>query len=317
VFDPETAGRAILGRGRTALGANENDAASLDGILAEVDALASRGRHLPAVAALKRALRLDLAVDAQHELHLRLATLYRKMNLEEEANREVLTVAAHWVDEGRIIEARNLLASNEALLPGGVGMLGDIPSDPAAAREALAELLRTLRHGKGPGQIAGIRPGARIPSEVPASGETPVSSPGGRPRKRREISREVPMEAAGEVSIEMPIRNPPLASSMDARIAELEANVRANREDLKSHLKLADLFSRAGRKRDAAEHYTVVAALFEVGGFPHKAIAAYKQALLHDPARRNLHSRLGDLYTHLGMSAEASAEFAKADPAAR
>lgn len=272
----------------------------------EAERLEKAGYFLKAVAALKKLARAELPAEDLHDTHLRLARVYRAMNLAEEADREILAVAMHWNEEGRTMEARNLLVSNADLLPGGIAMLGDLPADGEAGRTALDELLRCLTNVRRPAPqppedtpIDELLPSPKLPSPKGSSsrGGGSRNSPPGVPLPQPALDTR---DARG-------------ASRLDQAIDRLGESVQRNPADVGSRLKLADLLLKAGRTPDGIAHLVLGAVHHEKAGEPHEALKIYKQILKITPERRELHNRLGDIYTHLGLLAEAALEYKKAE----
>ena len=254
------------------------------------------GFFLKAVAALKKIARADLPADDIHDTHLRLSRVYRAMGLEAEANRELLAVAAHWNDEGRAADARNLLAGCEALLPGGIAMLGALPADGEAGREALDALIRAL----------GVAPKPRLvpPEDTPIDDLLPAPSLPSHPRSGPRVPQPQPaLDRSANRS----------SSRIDEMIDRIGAQVEEDPTDITRRLKLAELLLKAGRLADGITHLVLAAKHHEKSGEPHKAIAVYKEVLKVAPERRELHNRLGDIFKHLGMTTEAESEYKKAE----
>lgn len=287
----------------------------LQAALHEVERFEKAGFFLKAVAALRSLANASLPADDIHRIHLRLADLYRREGLLDEANREVLAVAGHWNDEGRTLEARDLLACAEGLLPGGVAMLGDLPGDREAAHDALAALIDSLRAprpsvlGDEPTPVNddddALLPGLKGSGKLPAlpSSSTARGGPGTRgPR--------VPLPAAqADGTGDESARRSPL----DEHIDRTGTLVQKDPSDVKARIKLAELLLKAGRTPDGIAHLVLAAVHYEKLGEPHRAVQLYKRVLEVAPERRELHSRLGDIYTHLGLLAEAATEYKKAE----
>lgn len=271
----------------------------------EVERLEKAGYFLKAVALLRRLARTEIPLEEIHKVHLRLADLYRHQGLDEQADREVLAVAAHWVEEGRVTEARALLAKNEHLLPGGIASMGEIPGDPESARDALLALIRGLQAPQAPQADReptpaddDLLPGLKGAGKLPA---LPASAGSKGPR--------VPLPAAALD----PGRQGNTRSPIDEHIERVGALVQSDPGDVKNRIKLAELLLKAGRHSDGIAHLVLAAVHFEKAGEPHKAVQVYKRVLEVAPERRELHNRLGDIYTHLGLLAEAATEYKKAE----
>jgi tetratricopeptide (TPR) repeat protein len=96
---------------------------------------------------------------------------------------------------------------------------------------------------------------------------------------------------------------------VDRAIQELMKILVGHPANVRTRLKLGDLFAKTGQNANAAAQYIHVAESYSSDGFLLKAVAVYKQVLKLDPSLIDVHRRLGDLYQQLGLSADAAIQF--------
>ena len=95
----------------------------------------------------------------------------------------------------------------------------------------------------------------------------------------------------------------------DKAIAQYQKLVAADKRDVRSLLKIGDLYVRAGNRGSAIETYEIVASHYAAQGFFLKAIAVYKQILKLDPSRLDAQVRLGEMYEQLQLVSDAMSVF--------
>ena len=88
-------------------------------------------------------------------------------------------------------------------------------------------------------------------------------------------------------------------------IAEYRKLLRADPSDIRTWLKIGDLYTRMGARKEATETYIRVAEQYTHSGFHLKAIAVYKQVLSIDPTLVVIHQYLAASYLELGLTSEA------------
>src|SRR5512138_2461772 len=94
-------------------------------------------------------------------------------------------------------------------------------------------------------------------------------------------------------------------------IDEYRKVLTADPRDIRTRLKLIDLYGRAGRKKEAIDECLQVAESYSDQGFYLKSIAVYKQALRIDPENPKLFRNMGELYVKQGLVGDALAVFKK------
>jgi tetratricopeptide (TPR) repeat protein len=95
------------------------------------------------------------------------------------------------------------------------------------------------------------------------------------------------------------------AGKFDKAILEYEKLVREDPADIRTWLKMGDLYTRMGSRGDATATYIKVAEQYQKAGFHLKAVAVYKQILKIDPTLVDVYEMLADAYLHLGLTSEA------------
>ena len=96
---------------------------------------------------------------------------------------------------------------------------------------------------------------------------------------------------------------------LDKAIREYEKVVEADPRDVRTRLKIGDLYAKKGSIRDAADTYLQVAEAYSQQGFFLKAVAVYKQILKLDPNLVDVNIRLAELYHQLGLMSDAMAQY--------
>ena len=95
----------------------------------------------------------------------------------------------------------------------------------------------------------------------------------------------------------------------DKAVKELQRLVAEDPKDVRTLLKLGDVFSKKGDRESATKVYRQVAESYSEQGFFLKAVAVYKQILKHDPKHLDVTLRLAELYEHLGLTSEAMIQY--------
>jgi tetratricopeptide (TPR) repeat protein len=95
----------------------------------------------------------------------------------------------------------------------------------------------------------------------------------------------------------------------DKAIAQYKKLVDSDKRDVRSLLKIGDLYVRKGDRGSAIETYETVAGHYAQQGFFLKAIAVYKQILKLDPSRLDAQVRLGEMYEQLQLISDAMSVF--------
>jgi len=95
----------------------------------------------------------------------------------------------------------------------------------------------------------------------------------------------------------------------DKAIAQYQKLVDADKRDVRSLLKIGDLYVRKGDRDKAIETYEKVAEHYAGQGFFLKAIAVYKQILKLDASRLDAQVRLGEMYEQLQLISDAMSVF--------
>lgn len=97
--------------------------------------------------------------------------------------------------------------------------------------------------------------------------------------------------------------------SYDKAIAEYQKLVKEDPKDVRTLLKIGDLYTRKGARKEAVETYSRVAEQYAQQGFYLKAVAVYKQILKLDPGRLDVSLRLADMYEQLQLVSDALATY--------
>jgi len=88
-------------------------------------------------------------------------------------------------------------------------------------------------------------------------------------------------------------------------ILEYQKLLRLDSHDIRTRLKMGDLYTRMGARKEATETYLKVAEHYTKSGFHLKAVAIYKQVLKLDATLMNVYDLLADSYMSLGLTSEA------------
>lgn len=88
-------------------------------------------------------------------------------------------------------------------------------------------------------------------------------------------------------------------------IGEYQKLLKVDPNDIRTWLKMGDLYTRMGARKEATETYLRVAEHYKKSGFHLKAVAVYKQVLKLDPTLIDVYELLGDAYLSLGLTSEA------------
>ncbi len=91
----------------------------------------------------------------------------------------------------------------------------------------------------------------------------------------------------------------------DRAIAEYRKLVEADPRDVRTWLKIGDLYTRKGSHREATETYQRVADHYATQGFFLKAVAVYKQILKLQPGRLDVQLKLAEMYENLQLVSDA------------
>jgi tetratricopeptide (TPR) repeat protein len=95
----------------------------------------------------------------------------------------------------------------------------------------------------------------------------------------------------------------------DKAILELRKIVDADPSDVRTLLRIGDLYTRKGANLEAIETYGRVATVYGHEGHYQKALAVYKQILKLDPSRLDMELRLAAMYDRLNLKSEAIATY--------
>ncbi|MDJ0761381.1 MAG: tetratricopeptide repeat protein [Myxococcota bacterium] len=88
-------------------------------------------------------------------------------------------------------------------------------------------------------------------------------------------------------------------------ITEYQKLIKADPADIRTWLKIGDLYTRMGARKEATDTYLRVAEQYSKSGFHLKAIAVHKQVLKIDPTLVDIHQYLAKSYLELGLNSEA------------
>ena len=95
----------------------------------------------------------------------------------------------------------------------------------------------------------------------------------------------------------------------DKAIRELNKLIEEDPRDVRTLLKIGDIYSKKGDREEATKVYRRVAEFYAEQGFFLKAVAVYKQILKYDPDELEVTFKLAELYEHLGLTQEAMAQY--------
>jgi pilus assembly protein FimV len=96
---------------------------------------------------------------------------------------------------------------------------------------------------------------------------------------------------------------------LDKAIKEFQRIVEEDPKDVRTLLKIGDLFSKKGERDNAIATYLKVAEFYSEQGFFLKAVAVYKQILKVDPTLIDVNVKLADLYGQLGLGSDALTQY--------
>ena len=77
----------------------------------------------------------------------------------------------------------------------------------------------------------------------------------------------------------------------------------------KAHLKLAELYQKAGDKKKAISQYLAAAEIFLKNNFYARAMAIYKQVPKQDPSLDHVYLKIADIYKNMGFLGDAFAQY--------
>ena len=77
----------------------------------------------------------------------------------------------------------------------------------------------------------------------------------------------------------------------------------------KAHLKLAELYQKAGEKKRATSEYLAAAEIFLKNNFYARAMAIYKQVPKQDPSLDHVYLKIADIYKNMGFLGDAFAQY--------
>ncbi len=98
-------------------------------------------------------------------------------------------------------------------------------------------------------------------------------------------------------------------SQWDKAIKELNKVIELDPGDVRTLLKLGDVYSKQGDRELATLTYKQVADAYGEQGFFLKAVAVHKQILKHDANNLEVHLKLAELYEQLGLASEAQIQY--------
>ena len=96
---------------------------------------------------------------------------------------------------------------------------------------------------------------------------------------------------------------------LDKAIKEFQRILEEDPKDVRTLLKIGDLYSKKGERDNATQTYLKVAEFYSDQGFFLKAVAVYKQILKVDPNLIQVNVKLADLYNQLGLASDALAQY--------
>lgn len=92
---------------------------------------------------------------------------------------------------------------------------------------------------------------------------------------------------------------------LDEAVAMLRPLIEADPTDLRSRLKMAELFVQSGERSKATAEFRSIAGAYRQRGFSTKSVSVLRVALEHDPQTAQLHLDLADDYLSLGLQRDA------------
>ena len=92
-------------------------------------------------------------------------------------------------------------------------------------------------------------------------------------------------------------------------IRELRKLTEEDPKDVRTLLKIGDLYTKKGAMDEAIQVYQQVAEFYSEQGFFLKAVAVYKTVMKHVPTHLDVANKLAELYEHLGLVQEAMGQF--------
>ena len=95
----------------------------------------------------------------------------------------------------------------------------------------------------------------------------------------------------------------------DKAIKELQKLLEEDPRDVRTLLKIGDIYAKKGDGAEATKTYRRVAEAYSEQGFFLKAVAVYKQILKHEPQNLEVALKLAELYEHLGVMQEAMVQY--------
>lgn len=96
---------------------------------------------------------------------------------------------------------------------------------------------------------------------------------------------------------------------LDKAIKELQKAVALDPADVRTLLKLGDVYSKKEDRENATKIYRQVADSYSEQGFFLKAVAVHKQILKHDGDNLEVRLKLAELYEQLGLASEAQSQY--------
>ena len=96
---------------------------------------------------------------------------------------------------------------------------------------------------------------------------------------------------------------------LDKAIKELQRLVDEDPKDVRTLLKIGDLHTKKGDRKEATDAYNRVAEFYSSQGFFLKAVAVYKQILRVDQSMVDVNVKLAELYHQLGLVSDAMNQF--------
>lgn len=96
---------------------------------------------------------------------------------------------------------------------------------------------------------------------------------------------------------------------LDKAIKEFQRILEEEPKDVRTLLKIGDLYSKKGERDKATETYLKVADFYSDQGFFLKAVAVYKQILKVEPSLVAVQHKLADLYGQLGLTSDALQQY--------